>query len=93
MQWRVYFRQSPHVGPLFQRIEKQPGWVTRTAFIAMALAVVIPVVMIATVALAVGLVVFIVLGAIASVISTIKGAWRAVFTRDGRKNVRVVERE
>lgn len=101
MIWRVYIRQHPKLGPLYTRIERQPSWVARTAFIAAVLVVVIPLLMLFTAALFVGIVLFILFGLIAGVIGVVArlvsfltpAQGGPLESSDGRENVRVLHRD
>ena len=98
IMWRVYVRNHPKLGPLFVRVEQKPGWVWKIAMLAAVITVVVPLMLLAMAALLVGLVVFITLGILASIISSVTGlcgAGRSVPTNDPdeRVNVRVMRDE
>jgi hypothetical protein len=95
--FRMYIRQHETLGPWYQKVERQPSWVTKAAILAAVLVIGIPLVLIALAAILVGLAVFTVLGLVASGVATI----RNLFTSPGvprepgdagRQNVRVLRR-
>ncbi len=98
--WRMYIRQHPTWGPWYQRVERQPGWVTRVAVTAAVLVVVVPLTLLALAAIVVGLVLFITLGLIAQVIAMVRALLTGGSTarapqapEQGRRNVRVIHDE
>ena len=101
MMWRAYIRQHPTLGPWQHRIEQNPSWVTRTAFLAAVLVVVVPLLLLFTAAVIVGIVLFVTLGLVAGII----GFFRRILSNlrldgrgsyipnEGRENVRVIRRK
>lgn len=89
--WQASFREHPAFGPWYQRTASRPSWVTRSALGAAVLVVVIPLVLLTLAAVVVGLGVFFVLSAAASVANLLGGGF-ARRGGDGRRNVRVIER-
>ncbi len=99
MDWHVRFeeemsRRHPGAGRLYARVRRQPGWVTRTAFIIAVLVVVVPILLLTLAAVAVGLACLLVLGLVAQIGRFFANLFRGGLGRedDGRRNVRVVER-
>jgi len=87
-------RRHPGLGVWYTRLSRQPGWVTRTAFIIAILVVVLPIVALALTAAVVGLACLLILGSIAKASRFISDSFKGgLRTRDdGRRNVRVIER-
>ena len=90
--WRVYIRNHSRLGPWYVRLERQPGWVTKAALLAAVLIVVVPIGLLTLAALVVGVVVFVVLGAVAWLLGA-AGRLLGGRTDSGRVNVRVVHRQ
>lgn len=83
------------MGPLYGRLRREPGWVAGTAFLAAALVVVIPLIVLVVTAIFVGLVVFVVLSLVAQVVAFVRAGWQRIgpgegLAGGGRENVRVV---
>lgn len=101
IDWKVYVRQHPRYGVWYQRVERQPSWVVKTAVALAVLIVVVPLVLLFLAAVAVGLIAFLVLGVAAAIwggVARLLGGggggplkprpgWRH---DDGRRNVRVI---
>jgi len=77
---------------MYNRVRRSPGWVTKLSILAAVLVVAVPVALLSLAALIIGLVAFLVLSTVASVGLFFRGGWRAMFSREKRKNVRVVNR-
>ena len=93
MMWRVYIRNSRTFGPIYERIERRPNWVARTALVAAALVVLVPLLVLFIAAIVVGAIVFLTLALIAAVLATVANLFNGLGLRPaGRKNVRVIER-
>ena len=96
--WRVFIRNHPTLGPWFVKVERKPGWVRTSALLAALITVAMPLVLLAMAAMFVGVVVFMTLGAIASIVSLLGQFVNRVGQRgrakaDGRINVRVIREE
>jgi len=70
-------------------VQRQPGWVTRIAFATFMLVIAIPMIILFSIAILAGLIVFFVLGLAARVLGVFRGAGPR---RDGRENVVVRRR-
>ena len=99
MSWQVRFEEAvfnrhPGAGQWYARVRRQPGWVTRTAFIIAVMVVVLPLLALTLAAVVVGLACLLVLGMVAyvgkAVTDLFNGGPRR--KRDGRRNVRVMDR-
>ena len=94
--WRVRFEKGAGPGQWFNRAAGQPNWVTKWALIAAAVVIVVPLMVLATAGLAVALVVFVTLALIVRIgmiiRTTIDGLWPGR-SSDGRRNVRVIDRD
>jgi len=84
---------------LFERATGRPGWVAKASLIAAGLVVAVPLVLLALAGLIVGIVVFVTLGLIAQIIMSVGLLIDGLFKpaagsgADGRRNVRVIDRE
>jgi hypothetical protein len=93
--WRIIFSQHPLTAALYRRLQGRPPWIIKSAVLTALLVLVIPLVALVLTALIVGVTVFAVL-----MLAARANAWlRALVDRllhgpadDGRRNVRVVER-
>jgi len=92
----TFLNENQTFGPWAQRVQGQPGWVVRSAALAMVLVVVVPVVLLAAAAIFVGALVFFALSLVAGILRSLN----AVFSRgsrsspvpdQGRRNVRVID--
>ncbi len=93
MTWKAYIREHPQVGQWYVRAEQQPNWVVRAAILAAVLVVVVPIVVLTLAAVLAAGAVFLVGSLIASLLRLFTGGRRApVAPRDGRENVRVIQR-
>jgi len=93
--WRVYVREHRQFGPWVQRIDRQPGWITKAAIIAALLAFVLPLALLTLAAVMVGVVIFLTFALIATGLAAVARFWAGLTGRlgadDGRRNVRVIE--
>lgn len=94
--WRVRFEKGAGPGQWFNRAAGQPNWVTKWALIAAVVVIVVPLMVLAMAGLAVGLVVFVTLALIVRIAVIVRtavgGLWPARGS-DGRRNVRVIDRD
>jgi len=94
--FRMYIREHETLGPWYQKLERQPSWVTKAAILAAVLMVGLPLALIAITALIVGLAVFTVLSLVSAGVATLRelfsGGGRRPPADDGRRNVRVIRR-
>ncbi len=88
---RDFLRQHPRTGPWVARVERYPGWAIKTAIAVAVLVFVVPLVLLTLAALAAGLVVLLVVGALLAVhafaravFAFLFGAPRAVWTGGSR---------
>ncbi len=98
----MHVREHPRFGSYYRVVERRPSWVVRAAVACAVVVFIVPVVMLVLAAAAVGLVVFFVLGFVASVwhtISAVFGGKSKTHGRDvdagptpdgGRENVRII---
>ena len=97
--WRVYMQNHPRYGKWYARIDRQPGWVVKTAITAAVLVVVVPLVLLTMAALVVGIVAFLLFGLLAGVIGAVSSLFGGMGSSggtqdgDGRINVRVIDRD
>ena len=95
--WRVRFENGAEPNSRLRYALSQPGWVTKWALAAAAVVVVVPLAMLALAGLVVGLVVFVTIGLLARVVAIVRtafgGLWPNSSRRDGRDNVRVIDRD
>lgn len=96
--WRVYFRNHPTLGHWVLRAERHPGWIWKTALVSMVITIVIPLALLAVAALAIGFIVFVLLGAMATVTSLLQrllGITRQAPSplNQPRVNVRVIQED
>lgn len=93
--WKVYVREHPQYGTWYRRVEGRPGWVWKWAVGAALLVIVVPLILITLAAVAVGALVFLVLGAVASVLRLFSSSPRHILRppsgNDGRENVRIID--
>ena len=96
--WRVYVRDHPQYGRWYQRVEGRPGWVWKSAITAAVLIIIIPLVLLSLAAILVGVLVFLVLGLIASILRLFQPGNRSGqppmsprSADDGRENVRIMD--
>jgi hypothetical protein len=78
-----------------QRLAAQPNWVLRAAAMTFAVVVLLPILLLVTIAFALSLVVFGVLGLVNRIGGTLAGRSGALWRRDGqgRRNVTIIPRE
>lgn len=89
--WKLFIQQNRTFGPIYQRMSRHPAWVTRTAITCTLAVIVIPLIVLIMLGLFVGIVVFYVLAAVATVMG-----WFGAGERENdqsRDNVRVVDDE
>jgi hypothetical protein len=95
--WRADFTTNQGLNRLFERATGRPGWVAKASLIAAGLVVAVPLVLLALAGLIVGIVVFVTLGLIAQIIMSVglllDGLFKSPAASDGRRNVRVIDRE
>ena len=82
-------RGARRVSAMWQTAAAQPSWVSRVALITFILVIGVPIFLLVTLALAAASFVFAILLGVNYVLMKIRGAMPH---RDGRKNVRVIER-
>ena len=88
--WRVQFHSNPAAG-FAQRVSRT-GWALKIALLAAAAVLIVPVVALVLLALAVGVAVFVVLGALGLAFWILRRVLGAIAGNSGRKNVRVIRR-
>lgn len=98
--WRVNFqtfRGNPAFDQMYQRVGSKPGWVTKWAFIAAAIVIVVPLAVLALAGMLVGTIVFVLLALIAQVVAIVRTGFESIFgasaQSSGRRNVRVIHRD
>jgi len=94
--WRIRFDNGTGPGQWFNYVIGQPNWVAKWALIATVAVIVVPLMVLAIAGLAVGLVVFVALALIVRIAVIIRtvfdGLWPGSRS-DGRRNVRVIDRD
>ena len=101
--WRVYVQNNPTLGPMYAKIQSKPSWVWKIAIATVILIVVIPLGLLAVTAMLIGLMVFFLLGALATLLRSLKRIFRSgdnsMFNqtpntdKDARINVRVIHHD
>lgn len=97
MQW-YDLRQDPRLNLWYARARQRPGWVWKSAALAAAFTIIIPLVLLTFAAIIVGLAVFFVATLIASLASALRHLFNpanAHLQRNaspGRENVRIIDR-
>lgn len=95
--WQTDFSTKHGVNRAFEQVTGRPGWVAKASLLAAGLVVVVPLVLLALAGLIVGIVVFVTLGLIAQIILStgmlLDGLFKGSGGSDGRRNVRVIDRE
>jgi hypothetical protein len=86
------FEGYPGFAGIYHRVNRRPSWVRKWTLIAAAVVFIVPLAVLALAAAIVGTVVFIVLGLVAQVVSIVRSAFGS-FSGDGRRNVRVVNKD
>lgn len=101
--WRVDPEEYPNLGRWYINIQRQPSWALKTALLAGALVIVVPLVVLAIAAIVVGVAVFFVMSLIAGLLRIVRDitsfgrpgdASNPQQTRqgDGRVNVRIMSK-
>ncbi len=95
--WKVFVQQSSTFGPIYQRMSKHPSWVSRTAITCTLAIIFVPMIVLILFALLVGVAVFYLLAAVATVMGWFgmnKDSASASHADDvHRENVRVIDDE
>ncbi|MBH07124.1 MAG: hypothetical protein CMJ20_12470 [Phycisphaeraceae bacterium] len=101
--WRVYVQNNPTLGPMYAKIQSKPSWVWKIAIATVILIVVIPLGLLVVTAMLIGLMVFFLLGALATLLGSLKRIFRSEDTsmfnqtpntdKDARINVRVIHHD
>ena len=74
---------------VWQAVNDQPGWVTRTALVVFFLVVLLPIAVLLFIALAAAIVIFGVLALVHRAWTALTGGPRGIERRSGRENVRI----
>ena len=93
--WRFDYdnmRGYPGFEGVYQRVTGRPSWVSRWAFIAAAIIVIVPLCVLALAGIIVGTVVFVTLGLVAQVMTLVRTGLGSLRKSD-RQNVRIRHRE
>lgn len=93
--FRMYIQQHETLGPWYQKVARQPSWVTKAAILAAVLVIGIPLVLIALAALLVALAVFTALSLLVNGLAVLRQLLTGQTLRPpsaGRRNVRVIRR-
>jgi predicted PurR-regulated permease PerM len=91
MQRFIYIAQrgSQHAGEAWQTVNRQPSWVVKAAALAFILVIGLPILFLVLLAMFVAVTLFFALAAVHKLIAGVRGV---LPQRDGRKNVRVIQR-
>lgn len=79
-------------GRVYRFVAEQPSWVSRAAMTVFVLAILLPLLALALVAVALGTFAFLVLTGVARVVAFVRGLGGGLGSGDGRENVRVIVR-
>ena len=95
--WRIYIKNHPQFGPVYERVNTQPSWITKLALSVALIIFFIPLAVLFLAALLVGTVVFVVLALVVRVITVIQNLFSPersqTSAEQGRENVRVIDRD
>lgn len=95
MDWKVFVQQDPRLSGMYQRVAGRPAWPARLAVLCAGAVIAIPLILLLLAALLVGMVVYFVGSAIASILPDSAGE-KPQSSRpadDLRENVRVIRPE
>jgi divalent metal cation (Fe/Co/Zn/Cd) transporter len=93
--WHSFIRQNPTFGVWYGRVQRQPNWVTKLAVTVAVITVVLPLLLLTLAAVVLAVAVFIIGSLVAAGMRAVAGLFGGGVSgsrRDGRRNVRVIQR-
>jgi len=94
--WRIRLDENADPGRWIRYTAGQPGWVIKWTLIAALVVIVVPLAVLALAGVVVGFVVFVLLALFVRLVAIVRAVIDGVLPsrrRDGRRNVRVIDRD